>query len=208
MIPTTDAEKERATWYRSILANLIYVYSWTHPEIGFGISKLSKFMQNPGPKHVTALKRMLRYMAGAKDKGLVYSFGRPTPRQGVYGYYDASHADDHDTLRTTMAYVLFYEGCVVCWHTKMHTFITTSTNHSEYCSAAKCAREAKSLRTTFASIGFERTMPIVLFSDSQGAIAMNYNPVKRSASKHVDLADHYAREQVERAVLGSPAQLL
>ena len=44
-------------------------------------------------------------------------------------------------------------------------------------------------------------MPIVLFSDSQGAIAMNYNPVKRSASKHVDLADHYAREQVERGVV-------
>ena len=43
--------------------------------------------------------------------------------------------------------------------------------------------------------------PIDLFSDSQGAIAMNYNPVQRSASKHVDLADHYAREQVERGTI-------
>ena len=33
--------------------------------------------------------------------------------------------------------------------------------------------------------------------DVQGAIAMNYNPVKRDASKHIDLADHYAREQVD-----------
>ena len=43
--------------------------------------------------------------------------------------------------------------------------------------------------------------PIHLFSDSQGAIAMTYNPVKREASKHVDLADHYAREQVERGTI-------
>ena len=43
--------------------------------------------------------------------------------------------------------------------------------------------------------------PIALFSDSQGAIAMNYNPVNRAASKHVDLADHYAREQVERGTI-------
>ena len=30
---------------------------------------------------------------------------------------------------------------------------------------------------------------------------MTYNPVNRSASKHVDLADHYAREQVERGTI-------
>ena len=36
-----------------------------------------------------------------------------------------------------------------------------------------------------------------LFSYSKGSIAMNYNPVMRSASKHVDISDHYARELVE-----------
>ena len=43
--------------------------------------------------------------------------------------------------------------------------------------------------------------PIDLFSDSKGCIAMTYNPVQRSASKHVDLADHYAREQQERGTI-------
>ena len=40
--------------------------------------------------------------------------------------------------------------------------------------------------------------PIDLFSDSMGCIAMTRNPVQRSASKHIDLADHYAREMQER----------
>ena len=43
--------------------------------------------------------------------------------------------------------------------------------------------------------------PIHLFSDSQGAIAMNYNPVNRAASRHVDLADHYARELLARGII-------
>ena len=30
---------------------------------------------------------------------------------------------------------------------------------------------------------------------------MTYNPVQRAASKHVDLADHYAREQQERGTI-------
>ena len=51
----------------------------------------------------------------------------------------------------------------------------------------------------YVALGFpEFVRPIDLFSDSQGAIAMVYNPVQRAASKHVDLADHYAREQQDR----------
>ena len=51
-------------------------------------------------------------------------------------------------------------------------------------------------------IGFGRFVgPIDLFSDSKGAIAMTYNPVQRAASKHVDLADHYVREQRERGTI-------
>ena len=30
---------------------------------------------------------------------------------------------------------------------------------------------------------------------------MAYNPVQRAATKHVDLADHYAREQQERSTI-------
>ena len=43
--------------------------------------------------------------------------------------------------------------------------------------------------------------PIDLFSDSTGAIAMNHNPVQHEANKHCDLADHFAREQVERGII-------
>ena len=40
--------------------------------------------------------------------------------------------------------------------------------------------------------------PIHLFSDSKGCIAQTYNPTNRAATKHIDVADHYIREQVER----------
>ena len=84
----------------------------------------------------------------------------------------------------------------------MHSVITTSTNHSEYCAAAKAAREAKYLEKVAVETGFGRFVkPIDLFSDSKGSIAMNYNPVMRAASKHVDLADHYALEQQERGTI-------
>ena len=45
------------------------------------------------------------------------------------------------------------------------------------------------------------TAPIDLFSDSTGAIALCVNPVGRARHKHVDLADHYARELYEAGII-------
>ncbi len=79
---------------------------------------------------------------------------------------------------------------------------STSTNHSEYCAAAKAAKEAKWWQKLLTEIDFGRFVrPIDLFSDSKGCISMSYNPVARTASKHIDLADHYAREQQEAGTI-------
>ena len=191
-------------WYRSVVASLIYFVAWTRPDMAYAVTKLCKYMQNPGREHIIALKRLLRYLKGTKDYGLKYDFsaGAPGTKTGVYGFYDASHADCLDTLKSTMAHFFLFFGCPLSWKTKLHSFVTTSTNHSEYCAAAKAAREAKWWETTLTAIGFGRFVgPIDLFSDSKGAIAMTYNPVQRAASKHVDLADHYAREQQERGTI-------
>ncbi len=60
------------------------------------------------------------------------------------------------------------------------------------------AREAKWWEKLCEEIGFmDFVKPMDLCSDSKGSIAMTYNPVLRSAFKHVDLAEHYVREQQE-----------
>ena len=189
-------------WYRSIVASIIYFVSWTRPEIALAVSRLCRYMHNPGKPHLTALKRLLRFLRGTANVGLVFDFSTPPPKTGAYGYYDASHADCIDTRRSTLCYIFFFEGCVITWHTKLHSYVTTSTNHSEYCAAAKAAKEAKWLENVFTSIGMVKFVrPIHLFSDSQGAISMTYNPTHRAASKHIDLADHYVREQQERGTI-------
>jgi hypothetical protein len=193
-------------WYLSILACIIYFVSWTRPDLAFAVSKLCKFMHNPGREHIVALKRLLRYLKGTASYGLKYDFSTTAPtagaQLGIYGYYDAAHADCLDTMRSTLAYVFFFCGCPISWHTKLHSVITTSTNHSEYCAAAKAAKEAKWWDKVLTEISFGRFVrPIDLFSDSKGCISMSYNPVQRTASKHVDLADHYAREQQEAGTI-------
>ena len=50
-----------------------------------------------------SLKKGIRYLRGRTDLGLVYDFRKQPPRTGVYGFFDASHADDVDTRKSTIA---------------------------------------------------------------------------------------------------------
>ena len=123
---TLEGERK---WYLGILVSLLYLVAWTRPDLAYAVSKLCRFMHNPGQVHLTHLKRVLRYLKGTVHWGLKFDFSSTDYKSGVYGYFDAAHADSPHTRRTTMAYVFFLAGCPVSWHTKFHSFITTSTNH-------------------------------------------------------------------------------
>ena len=62
--PDNWVTKEEAAWYLRSVATMIYFYNHSRPDFGFGISKLCKFMQNPGKCHLKFLKRLFRYGKG------------------------------------------------------------------------------------------------------------------------------------------------
>ena len=47
-------------------------YSRTNPGLSFAVHHLAQFMQRPGPAHVKAARRVLRYIRGNLDAGLTY----------------------------------------------------------------------------------------------------------------------------------------
>ena len=104
---------EESKWYRSVLMSVSYLANWTRPDVAYAVSKLAKFMQSPGARHISELKRVLRYLRCNSDLGLKYNFSAEPVRQGLYGYFDASFADCVDTRRSTVSYVFFFQGCVV-----------------------------------------------------------------------------------------------
>ena len=140
-------------WFRSVTMSLNHAQNWTRPDLTYLVTKTAKFMQSPGGTHIKILKRGLRYLRGALNLGLTFDFRQPPRRKGLYGFFDASHADDLDTRRSTIAYAFFFSGCALSWKSKLHSFVTTSTNHSELVAAAMAAREAKFLWKLFGSLG-------------------------------------------------------
>jgi transposase InsO family protein len=169
----------QVTKYRALVALANFISCWTRPDITFTVNKLCKYMSNPGAVHWQALKHLLRYLKGTSQLGLYYDFGQQTEVQGLHGYSDASYADCPDTSKSTIGYVFYYGGAILSWFSKLHTFVTTCTNHSEYAALAAGAKEAQWMVYLFEELepGVKHT-PVPLFVDNTGIISLVFNPVE------------------------------
>ncbi|XP_066358018.1 secreted RxLR effector protein 161-like [Miscanthus floridulus] len=64
--------KVDAALYWSIIGGLLYLVH-TRPDIAFAVGYVSRFMEDPREDHWDAMKRLLRYVKGTVDQGIVFS---------------------------------------------------------------------------------------------------------------------------------------
>jgi hypothetical protein len=96
--PVTDP-----TAYRSLAGALQYL-TFTRPDITHAVQQICLHMHDPREPHLTALKRLLRYLRGTVDYGLLLH--RSSSAELVV-YIDADWAGCPDTRRSTSGYAVF-----------------------------------------------------------------------------------------------------
>lgn len=99
MCPKTEDERAEMSKvpYMQAVGCLLYAAQITRPDICFAVNVLSRYSTNPGKAHWTALKRVLRYLQGTKDKCLFFRKGS----EEITGFCDADWAGDIDSRRST-----------------------------------------------------------------------------------------------------------
>ncbi|GJZ41910.1 retrotransposon protein, putative, ty1-copia subclass [Tanacetum coccineum] len=97
--PSTLAEVKRMKGvpYASAVGSIMYAMRCTRPDVAFSHNLTSRYQQNPGESHWTAIKNILKYLRNTKDMFLVYG-GDSTTELGVTCYTDASWETDRDDL--------------------------------------------------------------------------------------------------------------
>lgn len=87
--------------YSSVIGSLMYVMICTRPNIGHAMEVVSRFMSNPRKTHWEAVKWILRYLGGTKEKCLCFSKGELK----IQGYVDAKFVGEIDHQRSTTNYI-------------------------------------------------------------------------------------------------------
>jgi len=74
LVPNPDRnEGNRSNLYMRLLGELQFLANATRPDIAFMVNRLASYTANPSIHHITALKRVLRYLAGTKSYGITYT---------------------------------------------------------------------------------------------------------------------------------------
>ena len=120
----------------------MYLASATMPDISFAMSKLIRFVSNPGDTHWHALERVLRYMKGTISYGIHFT-GYP---RVLEGYSDANWISDVDELYATSGYAFLLGGGAVSSKSCKQTILTKSTMEAELTALDTAGAEVEWLR--------------------------------------------------------------
>ena len=210
----TDGPNRKQSWnYRSIIGMLNYLAASTRPDILFAVHQCARFSTNPKLSHERAVKRIVRYLKGTKDKGIIL---RPNPQEGIKCYVDADFAggysedtkDDPMSVFSRTGYVIFYYGCPVLWVSKMQSEISLSTVEAEYIALSTSMRDlipfvdqVKELEEVFGQKGEKVVLHCTLFEDNNGALELANAPRYRPRTKHIAIKYHHFRERVQNGTI-------
>ena len=92
--------------YQRLVGYLIYL-SHTRPNIGFFVSVVSQFMNNPIQEHMEAVNIILKYLNMTRGKGLLY---KKNDTKDVEVFLDADWAGDVSDRRSTSRYCSYAWG--------------------------------------------------------------------------------------------------
>ena len=180
------------TAYRSLAGALQYL-TFTRPDITYAVQQICLHMHDPREPHLTALKRLLRYLRGTVDYGLLLQRSSSTE---LVVYTDADWAGCPDTRRSTSGYAVFLGGNLVSWSSKRQPVVSRSSAEAEYRAVANGVAEASWLRQLLAELHSPLSRSTLVYCDNVSAVYLSTNPVQHQRTKHVEIDLHFVRDRV------------
>jgi hypothetical protein len=185
--------------YRELVGKLLYLAVATRPDIAYAVGVLCRFVENLGPDHWHAAKRVLRYLKGTVPLRLVYS-ASSSPNSFVT-YSDADLGGNPDNSQSTGGFAICIGDGAVQWGSRLHPHVSLSSTESEYTTASKVGCEVVWMRYLLEELGYDMTRPSSLLVDNKSAIQVAKHPEHQSTMKHVHRAYHWIRSQVEQNLI-------
>jgi hypothetical protein len=189
---TPRAPVSDPTQYRSLTGALQYL-TFTRPDISYAVQQVCLHMHDPREPHLTALKRILRYLQGTPDFGLHFHRSATTE---LTVYTDADWAGCPDTRRSTSGYAVFLGNNLVSWSSKRQTTVSRSSAEAEYRAVANGVAEASWLRQLLMGLHSPLTRSSLVYCDNVSAVYMSSNPVQHQRTKHIEIDLHFVRDKV------------
>ncbi|PNF15497.1 hypothetical protein B7P43_G17001 [Cryptotermes secundus] len=174
--------------YKELVGCLMYLMLNTRPDLSSAINFYSCYQSNATEAQWLGLKRILRYLKGTADIGLLYDVNTKKP---LVSYVDADWANDYDRKSISGFLIQVYGNCVG-WVTRKQNTVALSSTEAEYVALASAVTEVlwmKGLLVDFQICDIEP----VIYEDNQSCIAL-LSRWEHKRLKHVDVKYNFVRD--------------
>lgn len=160
----------------------------THPDIAFSLNKVCQYLNSPTTVHLTAVKRILRYLCFTKSVGHKINRFLSTL---VSAFSDADWAGCLEDRRSTGGFAVFLGTNLVSWSARKQATFYRSSTEAEYKSVANATAEVIWIQKLLEELDISSPKAAQLWCDNIGATYLSANPVFHARTKHIEIDYHF-----------------
>ncbi|OQE49847.1 hypothetical protein PENNAL_c0534G08755 [Penicillium nalgiovense] len=185
--------------YQQKVGSALYGTIITRPDAAKSASHLAEFLTNPGPQHLEAVDRLIRYLDSTRYFALEFH-----PMHGLEPALqfasDASFSD-HTDRKSSEGYLCKLFGGAVDWKAGKQKTVTTSTTEAELLALSEAAKSALWWKRLLAAVNLEyqdsEAMEIQCDNAQTVGLLTKETPQLSTKLRHVDIHHHWLRQAVQ-----------
>ncbi|XP_057418548.1 secreted RxLR effector protein 161-like [Lotus japonicus] len=145
----------------------------SRPDITFVVGVCARYQAEPKASHLVQFKRIIKYVNGTSDYGILYSHD---PNSMLIGYCDADWAGSADDRKSTSGGCFFLGGNLISWFSKKQNSVSLSTTEAEYIAAGSSCPQQIWMKQMPKEYNVPKDV-LTLYCNNLGTINISKNPI-------------------------------
>ena len=141
---------------------------------------MSQYVSQPHIIIRKAIFRILRYLKGSPDFGVLFS-AVETPQ--LKAFSDSDWAGCLDTRHSITGFVVYFGSSLISWKSKKQTIISQSSSEAKYKAMISVTCELQGFTYLLEDFGIQFSRPVLLYYDNRSALHIATNLVCHKAQK-------------------------
>jgi hypothetical protein len=186
-----------ASCYWSLLGALQYL-TLTRPDISFSVNKVCQYLHALTTVHLTAVKRILRFLKHILGMGLNI---QQSSSIVVSAFSNADWAGCTDDKKLTGGFAVFLGPNLISWCAKKQKTMPRSSIEAEYKAMANATAEVMWVQSILNELRISCPRSARLWCDNMGAKYLASNPIFHGRMKPIEVDYHFIRDRVLKKLL-------
>jgi len=165
--------------YQETLAKIMWLSNQTRPDIKMVTSVLSGRVQSPSVHDQAKLQRILQYIKGTMDLGLIFTKGSLK----LKAYADAAHLV-HPNCHGHSGAIIKMGNNTIHTESKKQRIVSQSSTEAELVSLNSCLNNVLWLRNMLEQLGYKQGKT-KMYQDNKSCITMVHNGRPTKGTKHI-----------------------